>query len=222
MAWQIPTRALTKAESLACSTDMEPVQGTIDVDVPIAVFWECFRKANYWPRWNRCFFSTHNRDLVLGRQLIWAFQPIRPRYLYKMCAIAKIVEMELKSKVTWEVTALPGMYARHTYHLEDLGSGRTRFASWEQATGWGFNLFKNFWIAHFTFVKNRSLEGAAMLERQYKATGRLDTEALPKASYLSFGLVTALLLLIIAGAAVTAWFYISFVRLEASEIAPGF
>jgi hypothetical protein len=65
--------------------------------------------------------------LVAGRKLIWAFQPIRWYYLYKMFAIANIVNVESQSKVTWEVTALPGFYARHTYHMEDLGNGRSRF-----------------------------------------------------------------------------------------------
>src|SRR5689334_13323363 len=169
-------------QRLAASTDMEPVQGTVDVDVPIDVFWECFRGANFWPRWNKCFFWVRNRDLVLGKQLIWAFQPIKPWYLYKMWAIAKIVELENQRKVTWEVTAFPGMYARHTYHVEDLGNGRTRFGSWEKATGWGFNIIKRFWIAHFTFVKDRSLEGATTLEKQYKQTGRLAPDALPRKS----------------------------------------
>jgi hypothetical protein len=66
---------------------------------------------------------------------VWAFQPIKPWYLYKLWSIAKIVELEPLSKVTWEVAAFPGMYARHTYHMEDLGTtgrvsepGRRRWA----------------------------------------------------------------------------------------------
>src|SRR5258708_10194800 len=84
----------TKEQMLADSTDMEPVQGTVDVDIPIATLWEGFRHANYWPRWNKCFFWARNPELVLGKQLVWAFQPIKPWYLYKMWATAKIVEVE--------------------------------------------------------------------------------------------------------------------------------
>src|SRR5216110_757592 len=79
---------------LAASTDMLPVQGTVDVEIPIDRFWECFRRANFWPRWNRCFFWVHNKDLQLGRQLMWAFEPIKWYLLYKMFAIARIVELE--------------------------------------------------------------------------------------------------------------------------------
>jgi glyoxylase-like metal-dependent hydrolase (beta-lactamase superfamily II) len=208
----------TNEQRLAASTDMEPVQGTVDVDVPIDIFWECFRSANFWPRWNKCFFWAHNRDLALGKQLIWAFQPIKPWYLYKMWAIAKIVELEKQRKVTWEVTAFPGMYARHTYHVEDLGNGRTRFGSWEKATGWGFNIIKKFWIAHFTFVKDRSLEGATTLANQYKQTGRLAPEALPRKTRAFFWLAALIVALLVGG---TYWFYSSFMRETAVALAPG-
>ncbi len=210
-----------RARYLAGTHDMEPVQGTVDVDIPIDIFWECFRRANYWPRWNKCFFWGHNRDLKIGKHLIWAFQPIKPQYLYKMWSIANIVEVEDRKKVTWEVTALPGMYARHTYHVEDLGNGRTRFGSWEQGTGGGFNLIKKFWIIHFTFVKDESLKGAAMLEQHYKATGQLDPAKLPKKSYLLFWIVTIAILLLLAGGIGGAWFYSSFVKLTATQLAPG-
>jgi hypothetical protein len=66
------------------------------------------------------FFWMHNRNLVAGQHPIWAFQPIRWWYLYKVWVIANIVEVDKERKVTWEVTALPGFYARHTYHMEDL------------------------------------------------------------------------------------------------------
>ena len=84
---------LAKKRTLLASTEMAPVQGTIDVNIPTAVFWEAFTHANWWPRWNKCFFWAHNRDLVFGKKLIWAFEPIRWWYLYKMFAIANIVEL---------------------------------------------------------------------------------------------------------------------------------
>ena len=39
---------------LESSKDMAPVQGTVDVNVPIDVLWEAFIHANRWPLWNRC------------------------------------------------------------------------------------------------------------------------------------------------------------------------
>lgn len=210
-----------KARMLASSTDMVPVQGTVDVDVPIDTLWQSFAHANLWPRWNRCFFWARNKDLVKGQHLIWTFQPIKPWYPYKMWAIANIVEMEPGKRVTWEVTALPGMYARHTYHMEDLGGGRTRFGSWEQGMGWGFRPMRWFWLKHFTFVKDESLVGALRLEQQYKSTGALNESDMPKKSYVGFWVVVVLLLLLLAGLVGGGIFYEKYVRVTATELAPG-
>jgi len=213
----------SKKEALAASRDMTPVQGTVDVDIPVSVLWEAFTHANWWPRWNKCFFWAHNRDLVLGKKLIWVFQPIKWWYLYKMFAIANIVEVEKEKKVTWEVTALPGFYARHTYSVEDLGDGRSRFGSWEQAMGpqARFGPTKKFWVAHFTFVKDKSLEGARHLEEVYKREGKLTKDTLKPKRYWLFWLATILLLLVIAAGIVGYCFYAAYLRPEHIELAPG-
>ncbi|MBI3303154.1 MAG: hypothetical protein HYZ72_13895 [Deltaproteobacteria bacterium] len=178
---------MSKEEVLAASTDMTPVQGFVEVAVPLAIMWESFTHANWWPRWNTCFFWVWNPSLIAGKHLILCFEPIRWWYLYKMPAIAKIVEVEERHKVTWEVTALPGFYARHTYFMENLGNGRTRFGSYEKAMGWSFRLLKWFWIAHFVFVKERSLAGARVLEEEYRKTGTIMADTLPsRRSWRSF------------------------------------
>lgn len=166
------------------SNDMEPVQGTVDINVPIDALWGCFRRANLWPRWNSCFYWVRNPDLVVGEKLVWCFQPIKPQYLYKMPAVADIVEVPAPTGATWHVTALPGFFARHTYSLEDLGEGRTRFGSWEKGTGpqFRFGPTRTFWIAHFEFVCRKSLEGGKRLEAIYEKTGRLDETTLPPAA----------------------------------------
>jgi hypothetical protein len=165
---------------------MVPVQGNIDVDIPVADLWDCFRHANWWPRWNRCFYWVRNQDLVAGQQLMWCFQPIRPQYLYKLPAVARIAALEPRRQVTWEVRAMPGFFARHTYHMEDLGGGASRFGSWEQATGPSFRAVRRFWLAHFTFVRDESLAGARRLEATYRQTGELSTATLPLPSSLPF------------------------------------
>lgn len=210
-----------KAARLLASRDMVPVQGTVDVDIPIETLWAFFAHANFWPRWNRCFFWAKNKNLVKGDHLIWTFQPIKPWLPYKMWAIANIVELAPQSKVTWEVVALPGMYARHTYHMEDLGNGRTRFGSWEQGTGWSFRPMRWFWLRHFTFVKDESLLGAQRLEEQYKKTGILDPEDMPKKSYAGFWVVIALLLALLAGVVAGIVGYVKYEKIGAIELAPG-
>ena len=216
-------RDVAKKKALLDSTDMVPVQGTVDVDVPVGVLWEAFAQARCWPRWNRCFFWTHTGRLVAGRMLIWAFEPIRWWYFYKMFAIAKIVELEPGRKVTWEVTALPGFYARHTYHMQAIDDGRTRFGSWEQAQGaqvrWP--LTKKFWVAHFTFVKDASLEGARRLEREYRRDHRITPEALPRRAYWPFWSSVALLAVLCVAAVIVGRFYVDYLRPTEVQLAPG-
>ncbi|HYO51607.1 MBL fold metallo-hydrolase [Archangium sp.] len=215
-----------RKEELAAAPSMEPVQGTVEVDIPIEVLWAFFSRADLWPRWNECFLWAKNRDLKWGHQLIWAFHPIRWWYPYYMPAMAKIVELEPQGparKVTWEVTVLPGFYARHTYHLEDLGNGRTRFGSYEKAMGWSFHLMKAFWIAHFTFVKDRSLEGAKALEPIYRQTGKLDETTVPgNTGRVVRGLAMPMATSLVLGAAgAGTWFYASFMRQDVVELASG-
>ena len=114
---------------------MPPVHGTVDIDVPAPVLWQCFKDASLWARWNPCMYWASNRDLVLGQKLIWAFEPLRWWYFYKLPGVANLIEVEENRKVTWEVVIMPGFYARHTYSIEDLGDGRSRFGSWEKANG---------------------------------------------------------------------------------------
>ena len=54
----------TRKQVLESSTDMVPVRGTVDLDVPEEKLWEAFRHANLWPRWNRCFFWANGRTCV--------------------------------------------------------------------------------------------------------------------------------------------------------------
>lgn len=129
----------TQAEILAESKDMTPVHGFVDVDVPIETLWQIFSRPNTWHRWNHCFLFVINRELVLGEQLICLFEPIRSGFLYKMPAIAKIIELKQRHKVTWEVTFIRGFYARHTYYMEDLGNGRTRFGFLGESNGLEFS-----------------------------------------------------------------------------------
>jgi glyoxylase-like metal-dependent hydrolase (beta-lactamase superfamily II) len=210
-------------DALERSTDMAPVEGAVEVDVPIGVLWEAFFHSKSWPRWNRCFFWVHSKRLEAGKNLVWFFQPIRWWYFYKMFAIATVVEVERVRKVTWEVTALPGFYARHTYYMEDLGGGRSRFGSWEQAMGvlLRFHPTRCFWISHFTFVRDRSLEGVKTLADIYRRDRRIAADALPARHHRAFwaSLCGAVILLI--AAALGAWFYRTYVRLTVIEVVPG-
>lgn len=210
-----------KEQALAESTDMVTVEGTADVEVPLPKLWEAFTHADRWPQWNKCMLWVRNRDLVLGERLHMVFRPMRWWFPYVLPATPKLVEVRDKDRVTWEVAAVPGLYIRHTYHMKDLGGTHTRFSSWEKAMGRGFRLTKWFWIPHFVFVKDRSLEGARLLEEIYLREGRKDESALLPGRRRRFLTPLLLLLPVLAGAAALWWFYESYVRPTEVELAPG-
>ncbi|HVE87649.1 MAG TPA: hypothetical protein VND93_32550, partial [Myxococcales bacterium] len=210
-----------RAATLATDGTMEPVEGTVEVGVPIDELWRMFARPSLWPWWNRCFSLALNRTLELGASLLWVFQPIRWWMPYRMPAVARIVELQQEGPrrlVTWEVTALPGFYARHTYFMESRGPWRTRFGSTEKAMGWSFRALRAFWVAHFTFVKDRSLEGARALERVFQRDRRLDTTTVKPRSALPAALGWAGAAALVAALAAAAWFYASFVRQQVVDL----
>lgn len=142
-----------------------PVEGSVEVRMPVEELWQSFAKVRGWPRWNGCMWTATvtGGELAEGRTLVWAFLPLR-RYLpYRLPAIARLTEVVPERRVTWEVTLLPGFHARHTYWMEPLDAERSRFGSWEVAEGPFYRLLRPFWLAHFRFVCHESLRGVERL-----------------------------------------------------------
>ena len=132
--------------------------------MPVERLWEIFLDVRGWPRWNPCIWRSAVRggELREGATLVWAFNPIRDRYLYKLPAVAEIVEVVRAERVTWEARA-PGFHALHSYRFTELGPDRCRFGSWEVAEGPAFRTMRRFWVAHFRYVCRESLAGAHSL-----------------------------------------------------------
>ncbi len=141
-----------------------PVEGYVELEMPVERLWDAFTDVASWSDWNPCFWRSRvlGGELREGSTLVWAFNPIEPRYLYKMPAIAKVVELERHERVTWEVL-LPGFHAIHSYRFAALGEGRSRFGSWEVAEGAAYRATQRFWLAHFRYVCRESLAGARTL-----------------------------------------------------------
>ncbi|WP_432515089.1 SRPBCC family protein [Kineococcus sp. SYSU DK001] len=153
-----------------------PVEGTVDLDVPVEQFWRLFADVRGWPSWNSCMSvaRVHPGDVLSpGSTLLWAFRPIRRRYLYRLPSLARSVVVVPCQEVTWEVTVLPGFHARHTYSFEALDGGRCRFGSWERASGPTYRLLRSFWRAHFRFVLEASLAGAVTAAARGEGAARL-------------------------------------------------
>jgi hypothetical protein len=147
-----------------------PIEGSTEVDLPVQRMWAAFCDVETWPRWNPCIWRARvvDGELREGATLAWAFNPIRPAYLYKMPARAKIVEFVPLEKVTWEARA-PGFHALHSYNFAALGPDRSRFGSWEVAEGRTYRATRRFWLAHFRYVCASSLAGARELARSARA-----------------------------------------------------
>ena len=141
-----------------------PIEGWADVEMPVDRLWEIFMDVPGWSRWNPCIWRARMRggELREGATLVWAFNPIKRGYLYKMPAAAEIVEVVPSERVTWEVKA-PGFHALHSYKFEQAGPDRCRFGSWEVAEGPAFRAMRRFWLAHFRYVCRESLAGARAL-----------------------------------------------------------
>jgi Polyketide cyclase / dehydrase and lipid transport len=153
--------------TIAPSTPL-PIEGSVELEIPVERMWQVFLDVPGWPRWNPCIWRARVRgdgELRLGASLVWAFNPIRRRYLYKMPATAEIVEFEPADRVTWEAR-VPGFHALHSYRFADLGAGRSRFGSWEVAEGPAYRATRRFWLAHFRYVCRESLAGARALARE--------------------------------------------------------
>jgi len=147
-------------------TDPLPIEGATEVDIPVEQMWDAFCDVPSWPRWNKCMWRAQvvGGELRAGARLVWAFNPIERRYLYRLPAVAEIVEFEPHDRVTWEVNT-PGFHALHSYRFASAGPSRCRFGSWEVAEGPAYRATQRFWLAHFRFVCRSSLEGAQALAR---------------------------------------------------------
>ena len=146
-----------------------PIEGSVELEMPVEELWETFLDVQRWPRWNPCIWRSRVRggELREGATLAWVFNPIKPWYPYKMPARAEIVELQRHDRITWEVNA-PGFHALHSYRFADLGPRRCRFGSWEVAEGPTYRATRRFWLAHFRYVCRASLAGDETL-----AAGRL-------------------------------------------------
>jgi hypothetical protein len=141
-----------------------PIEGSVELAIPVERLWQAFLDVRSWSEWNPCFWRARvlGGELRLGATLVWAFNPIRPAYLYRMPATAKVVELERHERVTWEVTA-PGLHAVHGYRFAAVDDDRCLFGSWEVAEGRTYRAMRRFWLAHFRYVCQESLSGARSL-----------------------------------------------------------
>src|SRR5687767_13040275 len=74
-----------------------PVQGSVDVDLPVEILWQRFCEVERWGEWNRCFQRAWVRGegpLRAGAELVLVFRPIKPWLGYRLPGPVRVVEME--------------------------------------------------------------------------------------------------------------------------------
>jgi polyketide cyclase/dehydrase/lipid transport protein len=160
------TAARAVVPSLIVPTPPLPIKGSVELDMPVERLWQIFEDVRGWSHWNPCIWRSWmvGGKLELGATLVLIFNPIESWLLYKLPATARIVELEPRGHVTWEVD-LPGFHALHTYSFAALGPARSAFGSSEVAEGRLYFGIRRFWLAHFRYVCERSLAGASDLVR---------------------------------------------------------
>jgi hypothetical protein len=143
-----------------------PISGAVELAMPVDRLWAIFLDVAGWPDWNPCIWRAQVRGgrVHEGATLVWAFNPIRRRYPYKLPAMAEIVEVVPYDRITWEVSAL-GFHAVHAYRFARVDDQSCRFGSWEVAEGPSYRRLRRFWNAHFEYVCRESLAGARTLAR---------------------------------------------------------
>lgn len=54
-----------------------PIQGAVEVDMPVERLWDAFTDVSGWSRWNPCFRWSRvlGGELRLGATLVWTFNP---------------------------------------------------------------------------------------------------------------------------------------------------
>ena len=69
-----------------------PIEGSVDLVMPVERLWERFVDVERWPEWNPCIWRSRVREgeLRKGATLAWVFNPIKPAYLYKLPARARL------------------------------------------------------------------------------------------------------------------------------------
>jgi hypothetical protein len=159
-------------QSAIVATAPLPVEGSVDLDMPVERLWGLFLDVRRWPEWNRCFWRSHVRggELRIGARLVLTFNPIRPWYVYKLPGTAEVVELEPHDRITWEASA-PGFHVLHSYRFAGLDEQRCRFGSWEVAEGRVYRATQRFWLAHFRYVCHESLAGARALSERDRVSG---------------------------------------------------
>ena len=77
--------------------------------MPVDALWQVFADVPGWPRWNACFRWVRATELREGATLVWVFGPVRPWLPYRLPAVARLIHVEPRRRVTWKVD-LPGFH----------------------------------------------------------------------------------------------------------------
>lgn len=109
------------------------IETAIDIDAPQERVWAILSDTANWPRWNP-FAKVLDGKLGMGERLKIE---VLPQGGKPMQFSPKIVELTPGTSFAWLGSLpIPGLFhGRHSYRLESLGPGRTRFHHGESFAG---------------------------------------------------------------------------------------
>jgi hypothetical protein len=112
---------------------MKTIEAVTEIDAPVQAVWDELSAVSTYPEWNP-FITAFDGDLVVGSRVEVRIAPPGGR---AMSFRPTITAVEQTRRLEWLGRLLvPGVFdGRHSFHLEDLGQGRTRLTQTEAFSG---------------------------------------------------------------------------------------
>jgi uncharacterized protein YndB with AHSA1/START domain len=107
--------------------NVEPIESTIEIDAPPAKVWSLVSDLRNMSRWSpQCLRTFVRGDIAVGSKAV----NINRRGLLMWPTQSKVVRLTPEQEIAFRVKE---NYTVWSYHLEDLGGGRTRLTNRREA-----------------------------------------------------------------------------------------
>jgi len=162
-------------EELYASNDMNSVETTVVVAIPIDVLWSFFNQPSNWPIWSWGYSNVDADSLLLCENLHINFNTYSqlPFTIPSTCSVYNLTTEDEFVGVTWSYASI-GLFGIHTQTFTKLSEDTTSYYNWEKADGIDVATFSSIWQNQFYFVQQDTIIGMQCLETVYQNTGYLD------------------------------------------------
>jgi len=157
------------------SNDMDTVDGSIEVSIPIDVLWSFFNQPSNWPIWSWGYASVDADSVELCTTINIQFNTYAhlPFTLPSSCKVYNVTFEDDIVAVYWSYSAI-GLFGVHQQTLQKLSEDTSTYSNWEKADGLVIKSTSSIWENQFAFIQQMTLNGLTCLETVYQNTGYLD------------------------------------------------